>query len=81
MELLDDAVGRIYLLHAEGGRLWLVRRDGLAAPWQEPLAVTEGGSEGAPGADKTDAGQLVVYDQHGGGARRLVSRDDGEGWV
>ena len=82
VELFDDAVGRIYLLHCDGsGRLWLTRRDGLAAPWQAPLAVTGSGSDGPPAADKTDAGIMVVYDQHAGSLRRLTSRDDGEKWT
>ena len=82
VELFDDAVGRIYLLHCDGsGRLWLTRRDGLAAPWQTPLAVTDSGSDGPPAADKTDAGIMVVYDQHAGSLRRLTSRDDGEKWA
>ena len=82
VELFDDAVGRIYLLHCDGsGRLWLTRRDGLAAPWQAPLAVTDSGSDGPPAADKTDAGIMVVYDQHAGSLRRLTSRDDGEKWA
>ncbi len=79
--LLDDAVGQVFLLYAEGGDIYMRRRAGLPGEWTEPRRLTEGGDASEPWAGKDARGQLVVVCSRGGcRACLLRSLDDGRTW-
>lgn len=80
IELLDDAVGQIYLFYTKDGDIWLTRRRGLAQPWEADEQITSDGSSSEPAADKDDPGLLMLFRQYGITSAKLISRDDGRDW-
>ncbi len=80
IELLDDAVGQLYLFYTQAGNIWLTRRPGLAGSWEGSAQITSDGSSSEPAADKDDRGVLMLMRQSGSGTARLLSRNDGRSW-
>jgi len=80
IELLDDAVGQIYLFYTKNGDIWLTRRRGLAQPWEDSAQITSDGSSSEPAADKDDPGLLMLFRQSGTASARMISRNDGRNW-
>ena len=80
LELLDDAVGQIYLFYTGDGDIWLTRRRGLTQPWEPRCRVTSDASSGEPAADKDDSGMLLLFRQMDSGSGDLTSHDDGRNW-
>ena len=80
IELLDDAVGQIYLFYTKDGDIWLTRRRGLAQPWESSAQITSDGSSSEPAADKDDPGLLMLFRQSGIASAQMTSRDDGRNW-
>lgn len=79
--LLDDAVGQVFLFHAEEGDIVMRRRAGLPGGWTEPRRITAYGDADEPWAGKDARGQLtVVCSRAGGQVQVLRSPDDGRSW-
>ena len=80
IELLDDAVGQMYLFYTKDGDIWLTRRSGLAGTWEDSEKITDDGQSCEPAAEKDDTGLLGVWRQRGSMSVGISSRDDGRSW-
>lgn len=80
IELLDDAVGQIYLFYTKDGDIWLTRRSGLAETWEDSEKITDDGQSSEPTAEKDDTGLLGLRRQRGSVSVGASSRDDGRSW-
>jgi hypothetical protein len=76
--LACDGLGEVFLLHTDDGDVWVHRRDGTEATWDEGNALTEDGVSDRAWADKDGTGTLrLVHEQAGTDTRLVESRDDG----
>jgi len=80
IELLDDAVGQIYLFYTKDGDIRLTRRNGLSGPWEDSEQLTADGQSSEPSAEKDDSGRLGLWRQRGAVSVGFSSRDDGRSW-